>query len=116
MNITSSYWNAEIARLVAEKADPERISAARERRASAERQEAERETALLLERIEVRSGDYRRRGLLLDGEELRLLAAEIRRLQGGAEGIGASAVLAQTRETQRSQLQAAVLNLRGRKA
>lgn len=84
MNLTSSDWSAEIARLVAEKADPDRISAARERRAVAERREAERETALLLERIEVRSGDYRRRGLLLDGEELRLLAAEIRRLKGGA--------------------------------
>lgn len=58
------------------------LACAREKRAAAERQQDQRDAALLIERIEVRSGDHRRRGLLLTGEELRLLAGELRRLKG----------------------------------
>lgn len=60
------------------------MACARERRLVAERKQDQRDTALLLERIEVRAGDHRRRGLLLDADELRLLAAELRRLKRGA--------------------------------
>lgn len=60
------------------------LACARESRAVAERQQDQRDTSLLLERIEVRAGDYRGRGLLLTGEELRLLAAELRRLKGAS--------------------------------
>ncbi len=58
------------------------LACAREKRAVAERQQDQREAAQLIERIEARAGDHRRRGLLLSGEELSLLAGELRRLKG----------------------------------
>ena len=116
MSQTVSQCNAEIARLVAAKADEAVIAGARERRAVAERAQERRDTEALLLRIDEAEGYGSEPSFVLSWEEFRLLRRELRRLTGEVGRIDASAVLARTRETQRAELQAAVLNLRGRRA
>lgn len=82
MSVTVSQATAEIARLVADNADYWQIAAARERRAMAERREEERETALLLQRIEEAEGCGSEPDFRLSWQEFRLLRAELRRLKG----------------------------------
>ncbi|WP_100965539.1 hypothetical protein [Bosea sp. FBZP-16] len=84
MTLTVSEANAEIARLVAEGADPWQIAAARERRAIAERREEEQETARLLQRIDEAEGCGSAPDFRLSWQEFRLLRAELRRLKGSA--------------------------------
>lgn len=74
----------EIARLVAQGASSDRIAAAREKRACAERLQEELDTARLLLRIEYRATRMTT-GLNLSHDDVKLLAAELRRLKGGAE-------------------------------
>lgn len=84
MNLSVSEANAEIARLVAARADDWQIAGARERRAVAERREEERETLRLLQRIDEAEGAGVELEFRLSWEEFRLLRAELRRLKGGA--------------------------------
>lgn len=116
MSHTVSECNAEIARLVAAKADEAVIAGARERRAVAERAQERRDTEALLLRIDEAEGYGSEPSFVLSWDEFRLLRRELRRLTGEAEHIDASTVLARTRQVQHEALQAAVLNRRGRKA
>ena len=80
MSTSVSQISAEIARLVAENADPSLIAGARERRAVAERAQRRRDVAVLVGRLDrSRTG---RHGARLSPEELGLLLDELYLLRG----------------------------------
>jgi hypothetical protein len=82
MNLSVSEANAEIARLVAAKADHWQIAGARERRAVAERTQERRDLLNLVGRLDLCRSSQR--GARLTTEELRLLLDELYLLKGGA--------------------------------
>lgn len=82
MNCTISECNAEIARLVADKADEAVIAGARERRAVAERKEERRALVVLIDRLDACREN--RRGARLSTDEVRLLLDEVYLLKGQA--------------------------------